>query len=230
VGLTGYREVLRFRELLARAESAERMLSRSGSREARALEEALAATGRLDRDDGPAGEGALLLGGVDYERAEGEPSAGPAAPEREPGRGPFLPLPGIGVEVEDLRRRLGKKSATLLLGAQAIGARVRSDARGRRLLHFATHAFSRDDLLRGLRRDLGGGWTSAEEERQLAAGHDPMLLSGLLLAGACSGEGANGDDGILTALEASYLDLDSKARFAPTRFWAAFVCHGAEYR
>jgi CHAT domain-containing protein len=46
-------------------------------------------------------------------------------------------------------------------------------------------------------------------ERHLAAGHDPMLLSGLAMAGANTGDGAYGDDAILTALEASMLDLDA---------------------
>ena len=36
-------------------------------------------------------------------------------------------------------------------------------------------------------------------ERQLAVGHDPMLLAGLAMAGANPREGADGDDGILTA-------------------------------
>ena len=45
-------------------------------------------------------------------------------------------------------------------------------------------------------------------ERQLAAGYDPMLLAGLALAGANPREGGHGDDGILTAAEASCLDLD----------------------
>ena len=49
---------------------------------------------------------------------------------------------------------------------------------------------------------------SADMERHLAVGHDPMLLSGLALAGANPRDGGGGDDGILTALEASYLDLD----------------------
>jgi hypothetical protein len=35
-----------------------------------------------------------------------------------------------------------------------------------------------------------------------------MLLSGLALAGANPRDGAGGDDGVLTALEASYLNLD----------------------
>jgi CHAT domain-containing protein len=39
-------------------------------------------------------------------------------------------------------------------------------------------------------------------------GHDPLNLAGLALAGANAGAGSRGDDGILTAGEASTLDLD----------------------
>jgi CHAT domain-containing protein len=86
---------------------------------------------------------------------------------------------------------------------------VREGARGKRLLHVATHGFVREDLLHGLYdRRVEDAWTSADVERQLSVGHDPMLLSGLAFAGANAREGGGGDDGILTALEASHLDLD----------------------
>ena len=52
------------------------------------------------------------------------------------------------------------------------------------------------------------GWLDAAAELQIAQGHDPMLLSGLALSGANTGGSGEDDDGILTALEASYLDLD----------------------
>jgi CHAT domain-containing protein len=63
--------------------------------------------------------------------------------------------------------------------------------------------------MRGLKKQEDvDRWLGADLERQLAAGHDPMLLAGLALAGANPREGGHGDDGILTAAEASYLDLD----------------------
>jgi CHAT domain-containing protein len=85
---------------------------------------------------------------------------------------------------------------------------VRLEARGRRVLHFATHGFVRDDLLRNLRRRRQHAWLGADLERQLAAEPDAMNLAGLALSGANVRRGGGDDDGILTAREASHLDLD----------------------
>jgi CHAT domain-containing protein len=167
-------------------------------------------------DAAPTGQGALVVGGVDYERAvavgrEAVARAPPerlAAPDRAPRGGHFLALPQTRGEAEELAARLGE-GTTLLLGDQATEARVREEVKGRRFVHVATHGFAREDLLQGLNeRHVKASWLSADEERQLAAGHDPMLLSGVALAGANPRKGGGGDDGILTALEASYLDLD----------------------
>jgi CHAT domain-containing protein len=168
------------------------------------------------KDAPPPGQGALVLGGVDYERADTKPTEtpAPAVPptvavlDGAPLGDKFEFLPGTRTEAEGLRARLGADS-TLVLGADATEARVRDAARGRRILHIATHGFSRDDLLRGLYDRKGNEeWMSADAERQLAVGHDPMLLSGLALAGANPRAGGGDDDGILTALEASYLNLE----------------------
>jgi CHAT domain-containing protein len=161
----------------------------------------------------------LVLGGVDYEDASGDgvsPDGLPGAPApsdadrgRAPPGGRFAPLSGAAKEFESVRRLLAPDAAALS-GSAATEARVRREAPGRRRIHFATHAFVREDLLRGLRpagvegpvRLRGGA------ERHLAEGHDPMTLAALALAGANSRDGGDGDDGILTAAEASHLDLD----------------------
>jgi len=154
---------------------------------------------------------------VDYEHAEVEPSAPTlrerpdvlAVLDRAPRGGAFARLAQTTVEVERLRERFGADATTLLLGSAATEARVRDAARGRRFVHVATHGFAREDLLASLHsRDIEESFTSAAAERQLSAGHDPMLLSGLAMAGANPRDGGAGDDGILTALEASYLDLE----------------------
>ena len=168
------------------------------------------------KDAPPMGVGALLVGGVDYESADigskeqplSERPAVLASLDRAPRGGTFSALPETSVEIERLRDRLGKEPATLLRGSNATESRLRDSVKGKRLVHIATHGFAREDLLAGLySRQIREAWTSADTERQLAAGHDPMLLSGLAMAGANPREGAAGDDGILTALEASYLDL-----------------------
>ena len=169
------------------------------------------------KDAVPAGTGALLVGGVDYAHAdvgtEERPlPAGPstvASLDRAPRGGTFVPIPQTKVEVEGLHDRFGADTTRLLLGADATEARLRDGVKGRRFVHIATHGFAREDLLSSLyTRRIEEAFTSADMERQLSVGHDPMLLSGLAMAGANPREGAAGDDGILTALEASYLDLD----------------------
>ncbi|MCC7138129.1 MAG: tetratricopeptide repeat protein [Planctomycetes bacterium] len=168
----------------------------------------------VPRGDAPAlGVGALVVGGVDYERAQADRvAATPPKPddaERAPSGRPFSPLPETRLEAEALHGRFGAAGSELLLGADASESRLRAAVKGRRFVHVATHGFARDDLLAGLyTRRIEEAFTSADVEAALAGGHDPMLLSGLALAGANPRDGAHGDDGILTALEASYLDLD----------------------
>jgi len=169
------------------------------------------------KDAPPSGSGALLVGGVDYELAASGTRERPlperppalAALDRAPRGGAFVPIPQTKVEVQRLGDRFGKNRATLLLGADATEARLRVAVKGRRFVHIATHGFVREDLLAGLySRKIQDSFTSADAERQLSVGHDPMLLAGLAMAGANPRDGAGGDDGVLTALEASYLDLD----------------------
>lgn len=139
----------------------------------------------------------------------GTPLSAATSADRAPRGDKFDSLPQTKVEVEALHDRFGKETTTLLLGAQATEASLRVGAKGKRFVHIATHGFAREDLLAGLySRKVEEAFMSADAERQLAAGHDPMLLSGLAMAGANPREGADGDDGILTALEASYLDLE----------------------
>ncbi len=169
------------------------------------------------RDVGPRGTGAVVVGGVDYDHADVEPTPGPRAAgppprgdaTRAPRGGEFVPIPGTKAEAERLAERFGAARTALLRGPAATESRLRVATSGTRFVHIATHGFAREDLLAGLyARRIDETFTSAGMERQLAVGHDPMLLSGLALAGANPRAGGGGDDGILTALEASYLDLD----------------------
>lgn len=166
------------------------------------------------------GAGALLIGGVDYEQAYAlgsapTPSAVPEPLARRiadldlaPRAARLRALAATGPEVAGLAEQIGS-SATVLLASQASEGRLCSLSAGKRMLHFATHGFVRTDLMVGLHpRALGDQrWLRGGLERHLASGHDPMLMAGLAMAGANPREGADGDDGILTAAEASYLDL-----------------------
>ncbi|MCC7137686.1 MAG: tetratricopeptide repeat protein [Planctomycetes bacterium] len=169
------------------------------------------------KDAPPPGVGALVVGGVDYDHADVGPKDRPlaqpppvlAALDRAPRGDAFTAIPATRAEALALRDRFGADATTLRLGADATEARVREDVKGRRFVHVATHGFARTDLLAGLYdRKVKDAFLSADAERMLAVGHDPMLLCGLALAGANPREGGGGDDGVLTALEASYLDLD----------------------
>jgi CHAT domain-containing protein len=163
----------------------------------------------LDEPSASRGTGALLLGGVDYDvRVGDEAGAPPSGAAAVPAAGlAFLPLPGSKGEVAGLAKRLAP-DAVLLEGAAATERALLAAAPRRRLLHLATHGFVRTDLLSALRpRKDEARWLGAGLEAQLT-GYDPMVLTGLALAGANPRAGGGGDDGILTALEASYLDLD----------------------
>ena len=158
-------------------------------------------------DRRPPGAGALALGGIDYDRALNERPQGfedlaareitlAERIEKAPAGMQFPPLAGT---LNEAHACLGYyTSATrdrgwLLEGPYATEHHLRLFARGRRLLHLATHGFVRLDL--------------ADETAQ-GSELDPLLLTGLALAGCNLSAGGGDDDGILTALEAAQLDLD----------------------
>src|SRR5262249_22694452 len=108
----------------------------------------------------------------------------------------FAPLPGTSAEARAVRAVF--PDATLLAGQQASKTSLaRLDAP--RILHIATHGFFLQDAAAGSRpASPRGGLPSADVA-------NPLMRSGLALAGA-NLHGAK-DDGILTALEASGLNL-----------------------
>jgi len=86
-------------------------------------------------------------------------------------------------------------TATALNGAAATEAAVKETAPGKRVVHLATHGFFLDP-------QCSGGAVARE---------NPLLRSGLALAGANHRQSARSDeeDGILTAEEVASLDLDA---------------------
>jgi CHAT domain-containing protein/Tfp pilus assembly protein PilF len=119
-------------------------------------------------------------------------------------RARFVPLPGTAGEAVAVGSML--EGAVVYTDTRATEAVVKA-ARGPRILHVATHGFFLDP----------GATVSVKDGRMLvmdqptASGADaldnPLLRSGLAFAGANRRDGGDGEDGILTALEATALDL-----------------------
>ena len=115
------------------------------------------------------------------------------------------PLPGTQLEVNAVNKLLGASGwqVTAYTGDRALKEAVDA-VRSPRLVHLATHGFFLSDQVIATR---GHGASS-----QSAPIVDPMLRSGLFFAGADRTESGAGpvagvSDGVLTAYEASQLDL-----------------------
>ena len=121
--------------------------------------------------------------------------------------GKLNPLPGTEVEVNAINSLLRGSGwqVTPYTGDRAL-KEVVSRLRGPRVLHIATHGF----FLAGAEN----AQKTQSSRSQHMAFDDPMLRSGLLFAGANRTESGTGptaglDDGVLTASEASQLDLQN---------------------
>jgi len=144
-------------------------------------------------------EGALLVGGVDYdsqrtgnlkERTFLTPCNG----------GGFTALPGTAAESERVgarwRKYRRKEPLATLSGAAATESAIANKMRGKAVVHIATHGFF-----------ATGKCKSSLDD---GVGYDPMLLSGLVLAGANQPpDPFAAEDGILTASEVAACDLSN---------------------
>ncbi len=117
-------------------------------------------------------------------------------------------LTGAGLEIDDIAAILrgAKWSVLTYTGEEALEERVKGVSRPR-VLHLATHGFFEADLARPPKERAA---LAAESGPSLS--EDPMLRSGIYLAGAnraIAGEPLTADleDGVLTAFEASQLNL-----------------------
>jgi len=118
-------------------------------------------------------------------------------------------LPGTRTEVEKIGKYWNlntREKVALFLGAQASEETFKLKAPGKRVIHLATHGYF-----------LQGKCESKRKPKNLVmeesfVGENPLLLSGLFLAGAnLHGEGSDSgklEDGILTADEVSAIDLE----------------------
>lgn len=124
----------------------------------------------------------MLIGDVDYD-------APPSRAGSETLATHWSTLPGARAEVEELAKISLFRNAKTMLGASATESSLR-DIQSPRVLHVATHGFFRP----------------AKAARE--PGRDTLARAGIVLAGANRGGLGDGDDdGLLTALEASTLDL-----------------------
>jgi CHAT domain-containing protein len=115
----------------------------------------------------------------------------------------FAPLPGTAMEARTIQSLF--PDTRLLSGAQATKASLKHvDAP--KMLHFATHGFFLQDVPTSEGTKGKPSATNASSSQRPAAIDNPMLRSGLALSGANLTKG-NSEDGILTSLEASGLNL-----------------------
>ena len=106
-------------------------------------------------------------------------------------------------EIQDVRASWSSADVVVLSSRDADEAKFKSFAPGRRVIHIATHGFFAADRSGGTAPHLRDAGPDAVWE-------NPLLLSGLALAGANRVDQAlpeDGDDGILTAEEIASLDL-----------------------
>ncbi|MBC7929459.1 MAG: CHAT domain-containing protein, partial [Rubrivivax sp.] len=118
----------------------------------------------------------------------------------------FSPLPGTKGEASALGSIL--PGVRVLTEAQASEAALKGVS-GPSILHVATHGYFLPDLLPSVNEDAlsPDARGISRKNPQRAPGENPLLRSGLALAGANQGLGGAGEDGVLTAYEAAALDL-----------------------
>lgn len=183
---------------------------------------------------GYSGGGMLLVGGVDYDAQPGEklPNAamlvmGTGVSERR-SRSPALTgrlrvdfLPGSLTEAEGIRQGTRLEPPPVLLsGSAASEAALRTLMPQSRYIHLATHGFFADESFRTAYQGIstsehvfGGMGGMITAKRATATARNPLILSGVVLAGANLPPKLDqlglpaGEDGILTAEEIVNLDL-----------------------
>lgn len=179
------------------------------------------------RPPAPSGSGILAMGGPAYSAPV---AVGAAQPPTSAFRGApsqcadfrslrFDSLPAAGREAEDVAalwgtgpqpgdssssNRTGRTRKLVLTGSSATEAALKREAPGRRVLHLATHAF-----FLGTTCPSALDTTRRASAARGAVGENPLMLAGLVMAGANERAAAlpDQDDGILTAEEIAAMDL-----------------------
>ena len=124
----------------------------------------------------------------------------------------FDSLAGTGAEVQEVARLWTESPARVFRGREASERAFKRAAPGNRVLHLATHGFflgSTCSPAAGGTRSVGGLSKSGNSRSNAGLNENPLLLSGLALAGANrrAAAGPEDDDGILTAEEVAGMNL-----------------------
>jgi CHAT domain-containing protein len=170
-------------------------------------------------------ESLLVVGDVEYggSPGQGDQLASRSAPQSQSLHS-FGKLDHSAAEVATIQlafsRHFKKAPVDLLLGEEATESAFRQQASTHRWLHLATHGFYDPPELHALgaaaavaqnpkdKRAVNSAPEQMKLEQSKMEEYHPGLLSGLALAGAnCQTVKPGEDDGILTALEVSSLDL-----------------------
>ncbi len=185
-------------------------------------------------DEAVAGSGLLVAGGVRYDAQPANPNdsatgsagallAGRRGAAFESRRPSWPQLPGTSVEAESVAA-LFPASGSETAPARLTGDRASEKAVARlaprsRYIHLATHGFFASPNVASIwnfdprEQRMFDDDLSSGLERSTVAGRNPLLLSGVVLAGANLPPAQDelglptGDDGILTAEEVASLDL-----------------------
>ncbi|MEM7156616.1 MAG: CHAT domain-containing tetratricopeptide repeat protein [Myxococcota bacterium] len=155
---------------------------------------------RLARSELPR-EGPLLVGSPEFSHAGGTTSTG----TRSVGLADliFPPLPGTAAELDALAKVL--PNASVRREDEATESAIKQ-AQGPLVLHIATHGFFLADERAGTEGTRGVTYVKGDFVPPSKA-ENPLIRSGLALAGANLRTGPDGQDGILTALELASTDL-----------------------
>jgi CHAT domain-containing protein/Flp pilus assembly protein TadD len=178
-------------------------------------------------------DGLLLVGGVSYDESPTAPSSKQtvltSADRIEPSRtrGPAMQgrpswvfLAGSEQEVAGVRDLWPSSETVVLRGTSASETALRQFMPQSRYVHLATHGFFADEKFRSMfghdmagEQVFGGGMKLVSARRAGVTVRNPLILSGVVLAGANLPPKTDehglptGEDGILTAEEVVNLDL-----------------------
>jgi len=115
----------------------------------------------------------------------------------------FCPLAGTAGEAQAIKAMMPE--AKVLMKEQATEAAIKKVS-GPKILHVATHGFFLEDVVINPSTEARGLGIKSNQSDAAMKVENPLLRSGLAIAGANLHKSGN-DDGVLTALEAAGLDL-----------------------